>query len=200
MSDNNIPMYRNYDFSIHPLYFEYPKKMVESIIYQYGSELELDFPGFVDIYENLSKIIPNHFTIIDFGCYLAAQCWYFRNHIKYIGVDYYSKFDIPLKRFSVNNTYHYYCDIEYFMEYLANDFDPSSTFAICSYVHEKYTKLISSYFTNCFCYFPHNYERQLNKSEIKRFIDDHWIRYCLKNHNVRLNVAKILKENGYGND
>ena len=55
------------------------------ILSQDECELDVDFLGFTEVYRSLSKIIPKHFTVIDFGCYLAAQCYCFGNHKKYVG-------------------------------------------------------------------------------------------------------------------
>ena len=50
-----------------------PKNQVDIILNQDYCELDYTFLGFTDIYKHLSLIIPKHFVIIDFGCYLAAQ-------------------------------------------------------------------------------------------------------------------------------
>ena len=64
-----------------------PASEKRRILSQDECELDIDFLGFTEVYRSLSKIIPKHFTVIDFGCYLAAQCYCFGNHKKYVGVD-----------------------------------------------------------------------------------------------------------------
>lgn len=56
---------------IHPLYRKFPLEDMNRILSQEYCELELDFPGFTNIYKYLAKIIPKYFVVIDFGCYLA---------------------------------------------------------------------------------------------------------------------------------
>ena len=114
-------------------------------------DIEPSFMGFVRIYKNLSEIIPKHFTVVDLGCAYAPQCWYFRNHAKYIGVDMSDG-----GRFSMPNTTHYEMTIEKFIS------DESSglsgpTFAICSYVppwHGDNMKLTQEAFSHAFTYYP----------------------------------------------
>ena len=47
----------------------------------YGStELDPTFLCFEHVYLPVSKMIPEHFTIVDLGCFQAAQAYLFRNH------------------------------------------------------------------------------------------------------------------------
>lgn len=64
-----------------------PQDEYRAVIGQEFCELSYDFLGFVDIYKHLSKIIPKDKIVIDFGCYLAAQSYFFTEHKGYIGVD-----------------------------------------------------------------------------------------------------------------
>lgn len=138
--------YTNYQ--IHPLYLNFDLNEVDELLGQYECELDLEFPGFVEIYELLSQIIPINYTIIDLGCYMATQCWYFRHHEKYVGVDV-----ITLKRFTMPNTYHYISTIKDFIKYHGTDFPRATTFAICNYVSHENMGL-TKYYPNCFCFYP----------------------------------------------
>lgn len=106
----------------------------------YGcSELELDFLGFEDLYRAVSKIVPLDWTIVDLGCYQAAQCYFFRDHEKYIGVDSYDEITsyryVPPLRFKSENTEHYVCNIErYFRVYDRGKYRDANTYFIASAV------------------------------------------------------------------
>jgi len=69
------------------LHKEYPKQC-DRVLQQPMCDIEPDFLGFIDKYYHLSKIMPLHFTIIDFGCSYAPQAYYFRKHKQYIGIDF----------------------------------------------------------------------------------------------------------------
>lgn len=130
------------------LYRKFPPREVARILSQERCELDGDFAGFIDEYETLSKIIPQHFTVIDFGCNLAAQCWFFRNHKRYIGVD-----TIGLKRFRCSNTTHAVMDIRKWIEKSAKLADAS--FAICNYVPDyAAVKMVRECFPRLFCFYP----------------------------------------------
>lgn len=131
------------------LYIKFPPREVARILSQDRCELDGDFAGFIDEYEALSKIIPQHFTVIDFGCNLAAQCWFFRNHKRYIGVD-----TIGLKRFRCSNTTHAVMGIRKWIEKNAGRI-PDATFAICNYVPDDMAvKMVRECFPNLFCFYP----------------------------------------------
>lgn len=127
-----------------------PKEQLESVLNQDMCELEPTFLGFTDVYENLSRIIPKHFTVIDFGCYVACQSYYFRKHKEYIGVD-----TCPLKRVKFSNATHYFEPIQSFISDRLSSFCLNTTFAICSYVPDDNAKeLIRKSFTNLFIFYP----------------------------------------------
>lgn len=137
---------------VHSLYRHYERDIVNKLLAQPDCELEIDFPGFVHIYHALSKIVPRSLVVIDFGCYMAPQCWFFRKHIKYIGVDI-----TTLKRFSAGTfVEHHISSIEDWIENHYNDYNPKACFAICSYVGYKQMKLVSEKYPNCYCFFPNN--------------------------------------------
>lgn len=90
------------------------------------SELQPDFMGFEENYFAVAEYLPQDFTVIDLGCYQAPQCYIFKNHIRYIGVDVFdASFNelngyIPPERFIVHNTEHYRMTIEAFMDRYVN--------------------------------------------------------------------------------
>ena len=127
-----------------------PASEKRRILSQDECELDVDFLGFTEVYRSLSKIIPKHFTVIDFGCYLAAQCYCFGNHKKYVGVDI-----VDMERFSLQNTEHYVMSIQKFIKEHGNEYKKETTFAICSYVpDEDAVKMVRENYRNVFVYYP----------------------------------------------
>lgn len=129
-----------------------PRAQYDEIMSQDMCELEFDFMGFLDVYKPLSLLIPKGYTIIDFGCYLAAQCFFFAEHKKYIGVD-----NCTLKRFHTDNAAHYTKSIQ---DFIKDDFpklqgDNLEYCAICSYVPDfEATEMVRKTFQNVFCFYP----------------------------------------------
>ena len=131
-----------------------PKEEIKSVMSQPECELEPDFLGFVNVYQPLNKLIPENCIVIDFGCYLAPQAYFFQNHRGYIGVDM-----VDMKRFTPANARHYVCSIQDFIKNqvpkLFQEHDNLSYFAICSYVpDQKATELVRKTFQNVCCYYP----------------------------------------------
>lgn len=129
-----------------------PQKEYHEVLSQYECEYDMDFLGFLNIYKALSKIIPKHFIVIDFGCYLAPQSYYFINHKQYIGVDV-----VKLTRFKPLNAVHYITTIQEYickrMQWIEQNND--HIFAICSYVPDKGAcELVRKNFKNVFCFYP----------------------------------------------
>lgn len=144
----------NYVNSCNRLRALIPEAESRELLNQLYCELEPDFLGFCDIYEGLAGIIPPGMTVIDFGCYMAPQAYFFQRHKAYIGVD-----TCGLKRFTPSNAKHYVCSIQDFIrdEYpkLQADLKPTGYFAICSYVPDmEAAKLVRETFGNVFCYYP----------------------------------------------
>ena len=135
-------------YILHRLQAEpYFEKQIKPIL-EAADYCDIDgtFMGFMDVYKALSEIIPKHWTIVDFGCSYAPQCYYFRNHKGYIGVD-----SSTPKRFEAKNTSHLYGTIQ---DFINTDVD-SPIFAICSYVpHFHAAELVRKNFKNCFVYYP----------------------------------------------
>lgn len=126
----------------------------KAIMTQYMCKLESDFLGFIDVYKPLSELIPKEKTIIDFGCYLAAQSYFFAKHKCYIGVDV-----VDMKRFTPPNAVHYISSIQNFIANevpkLFQKHGEGHYCAICSYVPDfKATELVRQTFSNVFCYYP----------------------------------------------
>lgn len=91
-------------------------------------------------YEAASFIIPKDYTIIDLGCYMAAQSFLFEEYDGYIGVDVYDRYDkdVP-ERFESKNSTHYSMDIEDFLKYITLFKDPDKYYVIMNAVPERYT-------------------------------------------------------------
>lgn len=141
---------------IHRLYTKFPTETVNRILAQ-DVDVDLEFPGFVDVYNSLSRIIPKHFIVIDFGCALAPQCWYFRKHKKYIGIDWWAMHSSNAEeRFSVSNTEHFIADGREWIKQDEIYKCKSNVFAICSYVGSHLSDLVQKNYRNCFCYYPTN--------------------------------------------
>lgn len=129
-----------------------PKEQVETVFKQKECDIEPCFLGFVDIYEQLSKIIPKHFTIIDLGCAYNPQCFFFKEHKKYIAVDV-----SDCVKFKTDNCDIYTDTISNFIEKHLSEFNLEQTFAICSYVPNWYgdnIKIVRESFKNLFVYYP----------------------------------------------
>lgn len=149
-----IPADKWFDCLTDILRLEIPQKEIDEILSQKECELQPDFLGFVNVYEPLSNLIPEHKIVIDFGCYLAAQSYFFQDHKAYIGVD-----RVNMKRFTPENALH--CEMS-IQEFIANELpillekhDIDDFCAICSYVPDREaTKLVRETFPNVFCYYP----------------------------------------------
>lgn len=127
-----------------------PKEQIEEVFNYERCELGSDFLGFTETYRLLAKLIPKHFMVIDFGCNAAAQCYYFRHHKKYIGVDY-----DGTPRFHFKNTEHVKMEISEYIAQMAGDMDLSCVFAICNYVPDERAKeAIRERFPNLYIFYP----------------------------------------------
>ena len=131
-----------------------PDDEYHEVMSQDMCELDSEFLGFVDVYKNLSRIIPKGSIVIDFGCYLAAQCYFFARHKMYIGVDV-----VSMRRFTPPNSVHYTMSIQNFIQIevpkLFEEYDELKLCAICSYVPDfQATEMVRKTFPNVFCYYP----------------------------------------------
>lgn len=144
------------DFELLTEYLRFliPDEEMKEILSQDECELQPDFLGFVSVYEPLSSLIPKYKIVIDFGCYLAAQSYFFSEHKAYIGVD-----CVNMKRFAPENAIHFEMSIQDFIANelpdLLEEHDIGDFCAICSYVNDREaTKLVRETFPNVFCYYP----------------------------------------------
>lgn len=131
-----------------------PPDEVKRVLGQPDCYIDLSFLGFIEIYENLSQIIPQHFTIVDLGCAYNTQCYYFTQHKAYIGVDVEDTI-----RFKAPNCELFTGTIKKFIDTQLDTLDLDETFAICSYVPPWYDhdcEFVRKTFKNIFCYYPHN--------------------------------------------
>ena len=131
-----------------------PDDEYHEVMSQDMRELDFEFLGFVDVYKNLSRIIPKGSIVIDFGCYLAAQSDFFARHKMYIGVDV-----VNIQRFTPANAVHYIMSIQKFIQTevpkLFEEYDELKLCAICSYVPDfQATEMVRKTFPNVFCYYP----------------------------------------------
>lgn len=131
-----------------------PDDEYHEVMSQDMCELDSEFLGFVDVYKNLSRIIPKGSIVIDFGCYLAAQSYFFARHKMYIGVDV-----VSMRRFTPPNSVHYTMSIQSFIQIevpkLFEEYDELKLCAICSYVPDfQATEMVRKTFPNVFCYYP----------------------------------------------
>lgn len=116
-----------------------PKEELHSKISCLYSELEGDFLCFDYVYKPIAEILPKEYTVIDLGCYQAAQCYFFRDFRNYIGVDIYDIYSCPSyrppSRFYTDNTEHYVLSIEeWFDEAYRKYADMDKLYFIMSYV------------------------------------------------------------------
>lgn len=102
------------------------------LLRQENCELEHDFLGFLENYELLRQLAPKDATIIDLGCYMAAQAFLFVDYPAYLGID----LD-ELVRFATNNTTHYQMSIQDFITREFVGLKDKKTFGICSGVPDK---------------------------------------------------------------
>ena len=124
--------------------FLYPENCVN---YDYN------FFGFLEQYYHLSKIIPKHWTIIDFGCASAFQSVFFDKHKLYFGVD----SNTPIEhRYKTENSVNYDCSIEYAINNnYFKDLNLNETFVISNFVPSQCANSqIRSAFPNLFIYYP----------------------------------------------
>ena len=129
-----------------------PDDEYHEVMSQDMCELDSEFLGFVDVYKNLSRIIPK--GSIDFGCYLAPRSYCCARHKMYIGVEV-----VSMRRFTPPNSVHYTMSIQNFIQIevpkLFEEYDELKLCAICSYVPDfQATEMVRKTFPNVFCYYP----------------------------------------------
>lgn len=75
-----------YDRVLQELREMIPESQYQQVMGQMGCELDYTFLGFIDHYKRIADTVPSTYTIVDLGCYLAAQAWLFKDHEAYIGL------------------------------------------------------------------------------------------------------------------
>lgn len=122
-----------------------------------NTELELDFLCFDSCYKAVSEVLPHEFTVVDLGCYQAAQCYYFTDFAEYIGVDCFDQTYtgewIPPLRFVAHNAKHYVETIQrYLIHHMGNY---SKSYCIMSAVpNEECKNWMDRYTDNYLWWYP----------------------------------------------
>ena len=131
-----------------------PKDVLSKALSQYYCEIESDFLCFALPYEAVAECIPATIPVIDLGCYMAAQAYFFRNHPAYVGVDCYEMCEdfSSLRRFSLPNCRHVSAQIQDCAEALKEEYPDA--YAVCIAVPDNEARLaVSHLFPNhCICY------------------------------------------------
>ena len=131
-------------YLVDELMLKYPV-LFDKVLRQDMCDIDLEFLGFVDTYYYLSKIIPKHWRVIDFGCAYNPQAYFFKDHKCFIGVNPGIK-----EQFRFSNTILFKGTISKFLEKKPTT---KEVFAICNNVPSKETRLIREYYPNCFVYY-----------------------------------------------
>lgn len=128
-----------------------PIKEVNEKLSQDYCELDLEFAGFEYQYRAVANNVPDDYTIIDFGCYMAAQSYLFCNHEAYIGVDTVDH----VERFATENTTHYVISIQEFIKEELPKYQGKKVYAICNYVSDADARdLVTMACENFMVYYP----------------------------------------------
>lgn len=136
---------------------QYPADMAERIMRQDYSEIGPDFLGFLHVYLAASLLTRPSTTVIDFGCYLAAQAALFHHCAAYIGVD-----TVDLERFTTANTSHTVDTITNFIDTHPELTGRDDVLAVCSYVpNTAARRAVNAAFLNVVNIYPHTQGRQL---------------------------------------
>jgi hypothetical protein len=117
-------------------------------------EADPTFACFAHVYFAAKIVAPDHWTILDLGCYQGIQARFFKQHKAYIGVD----ASVPLEwRFRQENAKHFLEDGSAWLESHedARALNVKTTLAICSYVpDDKLNEAVRARFPNVLCYYP----------------------------------------------
>lgn len=140
-----------------------PANQRAAILKKYAGDIGPDFLGFTAIYEQLSKIIPRHWTVIDLGCAYNPQCVFFTSHKEFIAVD-----ESDCDKFQSANCRVFTMSIGDFIARHVHEFDIDETFAICSYVPLAYQEDIRSAFKNLFIFYPSDKQTAQDISQAMR--------------------------------
>lgn len=145
----------SYDQICKKLFELIPKEEWERLNGTLG-EMCPEFLGFCGTYYHLSKIIPEYWTVIDFGAANNPQSYFFMEHKKYIAVNPIS--DIPEENgmFCPPNCEIYRMTTGEFIKTV--DYPKEKVFAICNYVPnwhgENSMEIVRKNFKNCYTFYP----------------------------------------------
>lgn len=114
-------------------------------------------------YVPLAELIPQHWTVVDFGCSYNAQAYLFKDHKRLISVDLsrepYVENGFNLERFSPPWSELYEMEISEWLDKHLTEFDLAETFAICGYVPSpSQIQRVRESFTNLFVFYPSDKE------------------------------------------
>lgn len=149
-----MTIYELHEASNTRLLSKLPQDQLDRVFKTDMCDIDESFLGFVGIYERLSQIVPEEWTVIDLGCAYAPQALLFDHHTKYIGVDVMTP--IAARFTGPNVTHHEMTALEYIETQVAG-LDKNTSFAICSYVppwHDDNRKLVRQSFDNVFTFYP----------------------------------------------
>lgn len=128
----------------------YPMQDYDRIMGQDRCEIDDEFLGFLDVYYAASLLTSANTTVIDFGCYVAAQAALFAHCRRYVGVD-----TIELERFSTANTVHSVATIQDFITANPGWVGRSDVLAVCSYVPDADARaLVNESFPTVVNFYP----------------------------------------------
>jgi len=130
---------------------EYYAKQLETILKSDDFLIDYEFLGFVDTYYHLSCILPRGRVIYDMGCGPALHSLFFRNHRKYIGIDFEMNKNEVLM---TPNSEFFNCTIA---EFIKEHEIEEPHFAICNYVPpwgSDNMELVRESFKHMYVFYP----------------------------------------------
>lgn len=110
-------------------------------------------------YEPLARLIPTHWTVIDFGCSYNAQAYLFENHKRLISVDlpFDPDWSFAHEIFKPSWCEFYEMSIKEWIPRYVNTLDLRETFAICGWVpNPAQVAMVRNTFSNVFAIYPSN--------------------------------------------
>lgn len=138
-----------------------PAEELENKLSQIHCELSFEFLCFEELYNIIATAVPKDKIIIDIGCYMGAQAYFFLENPIYIGVDNYELLNLASpKRFITNNSIHIVCDAlnwikEHKWKQILGATSLEQVYAICSGLPNKQVRdTIYTTFPNCTIFYP----------------------------------------------
>lgn len=146
---------RNYIPVVKELLSAIPEEEQYRVFSSPDAGISPEFMGFVTYYKPFADLIPEDWTVIDFGAAHNPQAYLFKNHKRYIAVE--PEMDIEM--FKPDNCDIYRCTTKEFIEeHLGELASDPKVFAICSYVPNWHgqdsIEMVKSHFRCVFTYFP----------------------------------------------